>query len=87
MRLRREGGDYRILLANTTAGTDVTIPAGLNMESFLGAVVEIGESAAVTAMYAVTAVTKGTGTYTLAFGDKTATYTVATGVVEVDSAG
>ena len=72
MRLRRETGDYSIAIVNRAA----TIPAHLNAEDLIGAIVVDGTATAV-----VTAITTASTTLSLTAGAKTYTYTIATGAI------
>lgn len=79
MRLRRETGDFSIVITNSAA----TIPANLQAEQLVGQIITNG-----TTDYVVTAVTKGDGTYTLGTADAAHVYTyiVATGAIAVTNA-
>lgn len=72
MRLRRESGDYSIVIADSAA----QIPANLKATDLIGAIVVDGTSTAV-----VTAITTASTTLTLVAGAKSYTYTIETGAV------
>lgn len=74
MRLRRETGDFDVVINQGTA----TIEKGLNAECLIGCIIVNGTETA-----AVSAITTGSGTLTMTAGTGTYIYTVETGVVTV----
>lgn len=76
MRLRRETGDFSIVITSNAA----TIRKNLNAEDLIGAIIVDGTVTAV-----VTAITTAAATLTLTAGAKNYTYTIATGAVATAS--
>lgn len=76
MRLRRETGDFSIVIKSNKA----EIRKNLNAEDLIGAIIVDGTVTAV-----VTAITTAAATLTLTAGAKSYTYTIATGAVAVAS--
>lgn len=74
MRLRRETGNYSIVIADDAA----SIPKNLNAEDLIGAIIVNGTDTAV-----VSAITTGEGTLTLTAGSDSYTYTASTGAIAV----
>lgn len=72
MRLRRETGDFSIVIKSNKA----EIRKNLNAEDLIGAIVVDGTVTAV-----VTAITTASTTLTLTAGAKTYTYTIETGAI------
>jgi hypothetical protein len=72
MRLRRETGDFSIVIKSNKA----EIRKNLNAEDLIGAIVVDGTVTAV-----VTAITTASATLTLTAGAKTYTYTIETGAI------
>lgn len=72
MRLRRETGDFSIVIEESAA----EIRANLNAEDLIGAIIVDGTATAV-----VTAITTASTTLTLTAGAKSYTYTIATGAI------
>lgn len=76
MRLRRETGDFSIVIKSNKA----EIRKNLNAEDLIGAIIVDGTVTAV-----VTAITTAAATLTLTAGAKNYTYTIETGAVAVAS--
>ena len=72
MRLRRETGDFKIVIKSGAA----TIPAGLGAEDLIGVIADNGTSIEV-----LTGALNSTDTITLYAGSGTYVYTKATGAV------
>ena len=72
MRLRRETGDFKIVISEGAA----TIPAGLGAEDLIGVIADNGTSIEV-----LTGALNSTDTITLYAGSGTYVYTKATGAV------